>query len=160
VPSSILLVRWPARAIAVSASSSKILENQTVAYPSRSACSTRPSSFGKGGDEFSLPLWLHGPIAGERREDVVVLKILAPRLELLGRPADFLAQVNECVPHAVRIEVRQADIVERLPEDLANGRCGLPAYADYFEFINDPRQAFRTMTLPFEGGLEFTVRVR
>jgi hypothetical protein len=71
--------------------------------------------FGKGGDEFSLPLWLHGPIA---------------------------------------------DIVERLPEDLANGRCGLPAYADYFEFINDPRQAFRTMTLPFEGGLEFTVRVR
>jgi hypothetical protein len=116
--------------------------------------------FGKGGDEFSLPLWLHGPIAGERREDVVVLKILAPRLELLGRPADFLAQVNECVPHAVRIEVRQADIVERLPEDLANGRCGLPAYADYFEFINDPRQAFRTMTLPFEGGLEFTVRVR
>ena len=34
------------------------------------------------------------------------------------------------------------------------------AYADYFEFIHDRRNAFRTMTLPFEGGLEFTVRAR
>jgi len=33
------------------------------------------------------------------------------------------------------------------------------AYADYFEFIHDRRNGFRTMTLPFEGGLEFTVRV-
>ena len=32
------------------------------------------------------------------------------------------------------------------------------AYADYFEFVNDPANRFRTMTLPFEGGLEFTVR--
>jgi predicted O-methyltransferase YrrM len=32
------------------------------------------------------------------------------------------------------------------------------AYADYFEFINEPANRFRTMTLPFEGGLEFTVR--
>jgi predicted O-methyltransferase YrrM len=31
------------------------------------------------------------------------------------------------------------------------------AYRDYFEFINDPANRFRTMTLPFEGGLEFTV---
>lgn len=31
-------------------------------------------------------------------------------------------------------------------------------YRDYFEFINDPANGFRTMTLPFEGGLEFTVR--
>ena len=31
------------------------------------------------------------------------------------------------------------------------------AYADYFEFINDPANGLRTMTLPFEGGLEFTV---
>ena len=32
------------------------------------------------------------------------------------------------------------------------------AYAEYFQFVNDPRNGFRTMTLPFEGGLEFTVR--
>jgi predicted O-methyltransferase YrrM len=34
------------------------------------------------------------------------------------------------------------------------------AYDDYFEFVNDPRNGFRTMTLPFEGGLEFTVKIR
>jgi predicted O-methyltransferase YrrM len=32
------------------------------------------------------------------------------------------------------------------------------AYAGYFEFINDPTNGLRTMTMPFEGGLEFTVR--
>lgn len=32
------------------------------------------------------------------------------------------------------------------------------AYHHYFEFIDDPANDFRTMTLPFEGGLEFTVR--
>jgi predicted O-methyltransferase YrrM len=32
------------------------------------------------------------------------------------------------------------------------------AYDHYFEFINDPANRLRTMTLPFEGGLEFTVR--
>jgi len=32
------------------------------------------------------------------------------------------------------------------------------SYGEYFEFINDPANRLRTMTLPFEGGLEFTVR--
>jgi predicted O-methyltransferase YrrM len=32
------------------------------------------------------------------------------------------------------------------------------AYSDYFEFVNDPANGLMTMTLPFEGGLEFTVR--
>src|SRR5712692_822620 len=32
------------------------------------------------------------------------------------------------------------------------------AYHEYFEFVHDPRNGLRTMTLPFEGGLEFTVR--
>lgn len=31
-------------------------------------------------------------------------------------------------------------------------------YADYFAFINDPANAFTTMTLPFRGGLELSVR--
>jgi len=31
-------------------------------------------------------------------------------------------------------------------------------YGEYFEFIHDPRNGLQTMTLPFEGGLEFTVR--
>jgi predicted O-methyltransferase YrrM len=32
------------------------------------------------------------------------------------------------------------------------------AYADYFAFLEDPDNGFRTMTLPFEGGLELSVR--
>jgi predicted O-methyltransferase YrrM len=32
-------------------------------------------------------------------------------------------------------------------------------YQDYFEFVNHPSNRFRTMTVPFEGGLELTVRV-
>jgi predicted O-methyltransferase YrrM len=32
------------------------------------------------------------------------------------------------------------------------------AYREYFEFVDDPANHLRTMTLPFEGGLEFTVR--
>ena len=32
-------------------------------------------------------------------------------------------------------------------------------YRDYFEFVHDPRNRFRTMTVPFQGGFELTVRV-
>jgi predicted O-methyltransferase YrrM len=32
------------------------------------------------------------------------------------------------------------------------------AYRDYFEFVDNPANHLRTMTLPFKGGLEFTVR--
>ena len=30
---------------------------------------------------------------------------------------------------------------------------------DYFEFLNDPKNRFITMTVPFQGGFELTVRV-
>jgi predicted O-methyltransferase YrrM len=32
-------------------------------------------------------------------------------------------------------------------------------YADYFAFVNDPKHGFRTLTLPYEGGLELTVKL-
>ena len=32
-------------------------------------------------------------------------------------------------------------------------------YRDYFEFVHDPVNRFRTMTVPFQGGFELTVRV-
>ena len=35
-----------------------------------------------------------------------------------------------------------------------------PAYGPYFEFIRDPANGFLTMTLPFEGGFEMSVKVR
>jgi predicted O-methyltransferase YrrM len=31
-------------------------------------------------------------------------------------------------------------------------------YADYFGFLNDPANGFKTMTLPFSGGLELSIR--
>jgi predicted O-methyltransferase YrrM len=31
-------------------------------------------------------------------------------------------------------------------------------YADYFAFLNDPANGFKTMTLPFSGGLELSIR--
>ena len=31
------------------------------------------------------------------------------------------------------------------------------SYADYFAFINDPANGFRTLTLPFDGGLELSI---
>jgi predicted O-methyltransferase YrrM len=31
-------------------------------------------------------------------------------------------------------------------------------YADYFAFLENPANGFRTMTLPFDGGLELSVR--
>jgi hypothetical protein len=31
-------------------------------------------------------------------------------------------------------------------------------YAGYLAFLADPANGFRTMTLPFQGGLEFSVR--
>jgi predicted O-methyltransferase YrrM len=32
-------------------------------------------------------------------------------------------------------------------------------YHDYFDFINNPANRFRSMTIPFDGGFELTVRV-
>jgi predicted O-methyltransferase YrrM len=39
-----------------------------------------------------------------------------------------------------------------------NTRQFREAYADYFAFVDDPKNRLRTRTLPFEGGLELTVR--
>ena len=33
------------------------------------------------------------------------------------------------------------------------------AYRHFFEFVEDPKNGLKTLTLPFEGGLEFTVKV-
>jgi predicted O-methyltransferase YrrM len=32
-------------------------------------------------------------------------------------------------------------------------------YREYFEFVNDPANRLRTMTVPFQGGFELTIRV-
>ncbi len=39
-----------------------------------------------------------------------------------------------------------------------NAVAYLEAYADYFAFLRAPSNQFRTITLPFDGGRELTVR--
>ena len=56
--------------------------------------------------------------------------------------------------------------LERIAPRLRNGAVIIcdntgqfrDAYREYFDFVNDPANHLRTMTLPFSGGLEFTVR--
>ena len=33
------------------------------------------------------------------------------------------------------------------------------AYRHFFEFVDDPKNGLKTMTLPFDGGLEFVVKI-
>jgi predicted O-methyltransferase YrrM len=71
--------------------------------------------------------------------DFMLIDIWTP----MARPA--LALVH---PHLREGAVVIADNTEQFRE----------AYGEYFDFINDPANGLRTMTLPFDGGLEFTVR--
>jgi hypothetical protein len=66
-----------------------------------------------------------------------------------------------------RVQVREDQMNERLafgsPLDGLLDRLYARDVAQseaLFDFIRDPRNELRTMTLPFEGGLEFTVRAR
>ena len=43
--------------------------------------------------------------------------------------------------------------------DNTSGPRNRAGYADYFAYIADPANGLRTMTLPFEGGFEMTVKV-
>jgi hypothetical protein len=40
-----------------------------------------------------------------------------------------------------------------------NTTAAASSYREYFEFVHDPRNRLRTMTVPFEGGFEVTVRI-
>jgi predicted O-methyltransferase YrrM len=76
---------------------------------------------------------LVGPI------DFMLLDIWTP----MAKPA-----LELIAPHLREGAVIIADNTEQFRE----------AYREYFTFVHDPRNRLRTMTLPFEGGLEFTVR--
>jgi predicted O-methyltransferase YrrM len=83
---------------------------------------------------------------------------LRQTLQDVGGPVDFmLVDIwDVALPALERVSpsLRQGAIVvcDNTAED-AN------EYADYFEFVNDPRNRFRTMTVPFAGGFELTVRI-
>ena len=83
---------------------------------------------------------------------------LRQTLQDVGGPVDFML---------VDIWDVALPALERVSTSLRSGAivvCDNTAvdadeYRDYFEFVNDPSNRFRTMTLPFQGGFELTVRV-
>ncbi len=83
---------------------------------------------------------------------------LRQTLQDVGAPVDFmLIDIwDVALPALERVapSLRQGAIVvcDNTTEDADE-------YRDYFEFVNDPRNRFRTMTVPFAGGFELTVRV-
>jgi len=82
---------------------------------------------------------------------------LRETLKTLGGPIDFMLvdiwiemarpALELVAPHLRRGAIVICDNTKAYPD----------AYADYFAFLHDPANAFRTMTLPFEGGLELSV---
>jgi predicted O-methyltransferase YrrM len=84
---------------------------------------------------------------------------LAITLKKIEGPVDFvlLDIWTEAVMPAIRNiapHLRQGAII--VADNSAQSRRG---YAAYFHFIADPANRLRSMTLPFEGGLEMTVRM-
>jgi predicted O-methyltransferase YrrM len=84
---------------------------------------------------------------------------LAQTLARIDGPVDFvlldiwteavLPAIRHIAPHLHPGSVIVAD----------NTSQSRPGYRAYFDYIADPRNRLRTMTLPFDGGLEMTIRV-
>ncbi|NOQ38788.1 MAG: methyltransferase [Anaerolineales bacterium] len=83
---------------------------------------------------------------------------LRQTLQGIGGPVDFmLVDIWEVALPALEIvspSLRPGAIVA-----CDNTAVDAAEYHDYFEFVNDSRNRFRTMTVPFEGGFELSVRV-
>ena len=83
---------------------------------------------------------------------------LRQTLQDIGGPVDFvLVDIWEVALPAIELvspHLRPGAIVA-----CDNTTVDAAEYRDYFEFVYDPRNRFRTMTVPFEGGFELTVRV-
>lgn len=83
---------------------------------------------------------------------------LRQTLQDIGGPVDFmLVDIWEVALPAlelVSLYLRPGAIVA-----CDNTTVDAAEYRDYFEFVYDPRNRFRTITVPFDGGFELTVRV-
>jgi len=83
---------------------------------------------------------------------------LRQTLEEVGGPVDFmLVDIwDVALPALERVSpsLRPGAIVA-----CDNTTVDAEEYRDYFKFVNNPSNRFRTMTVPFNGGFELTVRV-
>ena len=79
-------------------------------------------------------------------------------LQDVGGPVDFmLVDIWEVAKPALELvspHLRRGAIVA-----CDNTAVDVDEYREYFEFVNDPKNRFRTMTVPFDGGFELTVRI-
>jgi predicted O-methyltransferase YrrM len=83
---------------------------------------------------------------------------LRETLQDVGGPVDFmLLDIWEVAREALELvspSLRPGAIMA-----CDNTTASAAMYGEYFEFINDPRNRLRTMTVPFSGGFELTVQV-
>ena len=83
---------------------------------------------------------------------------LRQTLQDVGGPVDFmLVDIWDVALPALELvssSLRTGAIVA-----CDNTTAAIDEYRGYFDFVNDPSNRFRTMTVPFEGGFELTVRV-
>lgn len=84
---------------------------------------------------------------------------LSKTLQKIGGPVDFvlLDIWTEAVMPAIRSiapHLRTGSIL--IADNTTQSRRG---YEAYFDYIADPKNGLRTMTLPFPGGLEFTIKL-
>lgn len=83
---------------------------------------------------------------------------LRQTLQNVGGPVDFmLVDIWEVALPALELVspyLREGAIVA-----CDNTTVDAAEYKGYFKFLNDPRNRFRTLTLPFDGGFELSVRI-
>ena len=83
---------------------------------------------------------------------------LRQTLQDLCEPVDFMLidiwEVAQPALELVSPHLRSGAIVA-----CDNTAVDIAEYGEYFEYLNDPRNRFKTMTVPFKGGFEISVRI-
>ena len=84
---------------------------------------------------------------------------LRDTLKVIEGPVDFVlmdiwTEMARPALELIHPNLRQGAIV--IADNTAQFRH---AYRHFFEFVEDPKNGLRTMTLPFDGGLEMVVKV-
>ncbi|RLD06844.1 MAG: hypothetical protein DRI65_05900 [Chloroflexota bacterium] len=83
---------------------------------------------------------------------------LRQTLQDLYEPVDFMLidiwEVAQPALELVSPHLRPGAIVA-----CDNTAVDIVEYGEYFEYLNDPRNRFKTMTVPFKGGFEISVRI-
>jgi predicted O-methyltransferase YrrM len=85
---------------------------------------------------------------------------LRETLKVLMGPIDFLL-VDVWTPLALPALLLVAPLMRRGAIAIADNTVTYrKAYADYFAYLEDPTNGFITQTLPFEGGLEVSIKMQ